>query len=66
MTNAASLKVVQTRRELLRRHTLTAVVSLPLKYMHSPVETLCLEDMEHVAALLAAFVQGLGEEAPEA
>ena len=32
----------------------------------SDVETLGLEDMEHVAALLAAFVQGLGEEAPEA
>ena len=35
LTNAASLKVVQTRRELLRRHTLTAVVSLPLE-MYQP------------------------------
>ena len=40
----------------------TAVVSLPLKYMHTPVETLELEDLEHTARLLAAFVEGLGEE----
>ena len=52
--------------QISREGVATAVVSLPLKYMHSPVETLCLEDMEHVAALLATFVQGLGEEAPEA
>ena len=40
----------------------TAVVSLPLKYMHTPVETLDLGDLEHTARLLAAFVEGLGEE----
>jgi putative aminopeptidase FrvX len=31
--------------------------------MHTPVETLDLQDMEAVAALLAAFVEGIGEEA---
>ena len=49
---------VQTAREGIA----TAVVSLPLKYMHSPVETLDLTDLEATASLLAAFVKGLGEE----
>lgn len=49
---------VQTAREGIA----TAVVSLPLKYMHSPVETLDLTDLETTASLLAAFVEGLGEE----
>ncbi len=40
----------------------TSLVSLPLKYMHSPVEVVALEDMEHTAHLLAAFAQGLGKE----
>lgn len=41
----------------------TAVVSLPLKYMHTPVETLEVGDIERVARLLAAFVVDLGKEA---
>lgn len=40
----------------------TAVVSIPLKYMHTPVETVELSDIEHTARLLAAFTAGLGEE----
>lgn len=40
----------------------TAVLSLPLKYMHTPVEVVDLDDLEHTARLLAAFAQGLGEE----
>ena len=40
----------------------TSVVSLPLKYMHSPIEVVSLEDMEHVARLLAAFTRDLGKE----
>ena len=39
------------------------MLSLPLKYMHSPIEVLSLADMEQVAALLAAFTEGLGKEA---
>ena len=39
----------------------TLVVSLPLKYMHSPVEMLCMSDVKHVGALLAAFVEDLKE-----
>ena len=40
----------------------TSVVSLPLKYMHSPIEVVSLEDMEQSARLLAAFVKDLGKE----
>lgn len=43
----------------------TSVVSLPLKYMHSPIEVVSLEDMENTAQLLAAFVKGLGKEGAE-
>lgn len=39
----------------------TLVVSLPLKYMHSPVEMLCMSDVKNVGALLAAFVEDLKE-----
>ena len=40
----------------------TSVVSLPLKYMHSPIEVVSLEDMERTARLLAAFAADLGRE----
>ena len=52
---------VQTAREGIA----TAVLSLPLKYMHSPVETLNETDLESTAALLAAFVQDLAREEGE-
>ena len=37
----------------------TAVVSVPLRYMHSPVEMVQLDDVEHAAKLIAAFAQKL-------
>lgn len=40
----------------------TAIVSVPLKYMHTPVEVVELGDIEDCARLLAAFAQGIGEE----
>lgn len=49
--------------QIAREGVATHVLSLPLKYMHSPVETLDLSDVEAVAALLTAFIEGLGEEA---
>lgn len=48
--------------QIAREGIPTSVVSLPLKYMHSPTEVIALEDMEHTAQLLAAFVQSLGKE----
>ena len=49
--------------QICREGVATSVVSLPLKYMHSPIEVLELSDMEHVAALIAAFAENLGKEA---
>ncbi len=40
----------------------TAVVSIPLKYMHTPVEVVQRSDIEDTARLLAAFAEGLGKE----
>ncbi|HZB75500.1 MAG TPA: M20/M25/M40 family metallo-hydrolase [Solirubrobacteraceae bacterium] len=37
----------------------TGVVSIPLRYMHSPVEMVHLEDVENAAKLIAAFAQKL-------
>ena len=37
----------------------TAAVSIPLRYMHSPVEMVQLDDVENTARLLAAFAQRL-------
>jgi len=48
--------------QTVREGIATSVVSLPLKYMHSPVETLELTDIESLAALLAAFIENLGKE----
>ena len=49
--------------QISRDGVATSVLSLPLKYMHSPIEVLSLADMEQVAALLVAFTEGLGKEA---
>ena len=43
----------------------TGLVSIPLKYMHSPMETVDLADLEAAARLLCAFVESLGEEAAQ-
>lgn len=40
----------------------TSVISLPVKYMHSPNEVLELADIEKAAQLLAAFAENLGKE----
>lgn len=49
--------------QTVREGIATAIVSLPLKYMHTPMEVVKLSDMEDVARLLAAFVKDLGKEA---
>ena len=50
--------VLQTVREGIK----TGLLSIPLKYMHTPVETLCEKDLEATAKLLSACVLALGEE----
>ena len=37
----------------------TGVVSVPLRYMHSPVEMVQLDDVENAARLIAAFARRL-------
>lgn len=48
--------------QVAREGIATAVVSLPLRYMHTPVEVLDLADLEATARLLAAFVKDYGKE----
>lgn len=49
--------------QIAREGIATSVVSLPLKYMHTPIEVLDLSDIEAVGKLLAAFAVDLGKEA---
>jgi len=57
-TNAHVIQLVHTG-------VATALISLPLKYMHSPVECLSLADAENTAALLAACIVNFGREGME-
>lgn len=41
----------------------SALISMPLRYMHTPVEEICLCDVEAVAQLVAEFLRSFGEEA---
>ncbi len=50
--------------QISREGVATAVLSLPLRYMHTPVETIHRDDLDKTAALLAEFIRGLGEEVP--
>lgn len=49
--------------QVSREGVATAVLSLPLRYMHTPIEVISRRDLEDLARLLAAFVEGIGEEA---
>lgn len=37
----------------------SALISLPLRYMHSPAETIDLADVDHTARLVAAFLRSI-------
>lgn len=50
--------------QISREGVATAVLSLPLRYMHTPVETIHRADLDKTAALLAEFIRGIGEEVP--
>jgi len=47
--------------QVTRAGVAAAVVAIPNRYMHSAVETIALDDIDHAADLLAAFVESLGE-----
>ena len=44
-----------------RQGVATALISLPLRYMHSPVEVVCISDAESVTELLTRFIAKAGE-----
>ena len=39
----------------------TALLSVPLRYMHTPAEIIDLKDVENTAQLLAAYLKGVKE-----
>jgi endoglucanase len=45
--------------QISRGGVATALVSIPNRYMHSPVEMISLEDLDRAADLLAGFASGL-------
>lgn len=45
--------------QIVREGIPTALLSIPLRYMHTSVETLAIRDIERTARLLAAFIVGL-------
>lgn len=49
--------------QICREGIPTALVSLPQKYMHTPVEVVNTADLEALAQLIAAFILDLGKEA---
>ena len=51
--------------QVVREGIPTALLSIPLRYMHTTVETLALSDVEAVSELLARFLAGLDENVEE-
>jgi len=45
--------------QVTREGVPTALVSIPVRYMHQPVETLAAQDVERAGRLLAAFISNL-------
>lgn len=48
--------------QVSREGVATAVLSVPLRYMHTPVECADTADLKNTATLLARFLRGIGEE----
>lgn len=51
--------------QISREGVATMVLSLPQRYMHTPVETVSRADLSNTARLLAAFITDIGEEVPD-
>lgn len=50
--------------QVSREGIATAILSIPLRYMHTPLEVIQLSDITASARLLTAFVRDIGKEAP--
>jgi len=48
--------------QVIREGIPTGLLSIPLRYMHTSVETISVADCTAVADLLTAFIKGLDEE----
>lgn len=48
--------------QITREGIPTAVVSIPLRYMHTTVETVCFEDVKKAGRLLSIFISSLDKE----
>ncbi|MCA9264004.1 MAG: M42 family metallopeptidase [Planctomycetales bacterium] len=48
--------------QITRAGVATGLVSIPNRYMHSAVETISLDDIDHAATLLAEFAKGVTED----
>ena len=48
--------------QMSRQGVAVSCISLPLRYMHTPLESVDLDDMEHCAQLIAAYIRSRGEE----
>ena len=47
--------------QVAREGVPTGLLSVPLRYMHTSVETLCVRDMERTGRLMALLIAGLDE-----
>jgi endoglucanase len=50
--------------QISRQGVAVCNVSLPLRYMHTPIEAVHLDDVENCAKLIAAYIRSLKEVAP--
>jgi putative aminopeptidase FrvX len=48
--------------QITREGIPTALLSIPLKYMHTTVETLCLDDIKMTGLLLALFINSISKD----
>ncbi len=48
--------------QVCREGVVTGIVSLPIRYMHSPVETMDISDAEAIVSLLTEFTLKLGDD----
>lgn len=44
---------------MTRKGVQAELISIPLRYMHTPVEVIDLTDVEHTARLIAEYIKGV-------